>query len=97
METIFQQYIIENSNTDVYKNIYKTDIDKLHVSNRIKNVLKRNGIETIGDILDYPIQNLTKIKHFGDKSKRELSICLDNLPSSSDVWLWVNLLFGSQV
>ena len=76
METIFQQYIIENSNTDVYKNIYKTDIDKLHISNRIKNVLKRNGIETIGDILDYPIQNLTKIKHFGDKSKRELSICL---------------------
>ena len=76
MESIFQQYIIENSSTDVYKNIYKTDIDKLHVSNRIKNVLKRNGIETIGDILDYPIQNLTKINHFGDKSKRELRICL---------------------
>ena len=31
------------------------------------------------------------------RNHRELSICLDNLPSSSDVWLWVNLLFGSQV
>ena len=31
------------------------------------------------------------------RNHRELRICFDNLPSSSDVWLWVNLLFGSQV
>src|SRR6056297_2248946 len=48
-------------------------IEKLELSVRSLNCLKRDKVNTIGDLLNRPIQELLKIRNFGKKSLKEVN------------------------
>ncbi len=57
---------------DVYSIYDKMKIDELELSVRSLNCLKRDKIETVGDLLRRSEKDLLKIRNFGDKSLREV-------------------------
>src|SRR6056297_532056 len=48
-------------------------IERLELSVRSLNCLKRDKVNTIGDLLNRPIQELLKIRNFGKKSLKEVN------------------------
>lgn len=52
--------------------IYQTPIEKLGLSSRTLNCLKRAHISKVGEILEMSNDELKKIRNFGDKSLEEL-------------------------
>ena len=52
--------------------IYNTTVDKLELSSRTFNSLKRADINKVGDLLEISKSDLLKIRNFGDKSLEEL-------------------------
>lgn len=57
----------------------ETSIEDLDLSLRSFNCLKRAGIDTVGDIVDKTISEMSKIKNFGRKSLTEVTNKLDEL------------------
>ena len=51
---------------------YKYQIERLHLSSRTLNCLKRAGVDTVGQVLETPRDDLLKIRNFGEKSYTEL-------------------------
>ena len=52
--------------------IYQTPIEKLELSPRTLNCLKRAHISKVGEVLEMSDEDLLKIRNFGDKSLVEL-------------------------
>ena len=52
--------------------IYQTPIDKLELSPRTLNCLKRSHISKVGEVLDMSDDDMLKIRNFGEKSLNEL-------------------------
>ncbi len=57
---------------DAYSIYDKMKIDELELSVRSLNCLKRDKIETVGDLLRRSEKDLLKIRNFGDKSLKEV-------------------------
>lgn len=51
---------------------YNITIEELNLSARTLNCLKRTGLDKVGDVLEYPEDELLKIRNFGKKSLNEL-------------------------
>jgi len=68
--------------------IYQISIDRLELSPRTLNCLKRAHITKVGEVLEKDEEELMKIRNFGDKSLRELRAALkaqDLLPEAAAV------------
>ena len=52
--------------------VYQTPIERLELSPRTLNCLKRAHITKVGEVLDLSDEDLLKIRNFGDKSLEEL-------------------------
>ena len=52
--------------------IYQTPIERLELSPRTLNCLKRAHITKVGEVLEMPDEELLKIRNFGEKSLTEL-------------------------
>ena len=48
-------------------------IEKLSISTRTYNCLKRDKIDTIGQLLEYPMKQFTEMRNLGKKSLDELA------------------------
>jgi DNA-directed RNA polymerase subunit alpha len=57
--------------------IYQISIDRLELSPRTLNCLKRAHITKVGEVLEKNEEELMKIRNFGDKSLRELRAALE--------------------
>lgn len=58
---------------------YNTPIEKLDLSSRTLNCLKRSNINKVGQVLEVDEADLLKIRNFGTKSLNELSAKLRNM------------------
>ena len=63
---------VERSSLELSPEIYQTPIDRLELSPRTLNCLKRAHITKLGEVLDMSDDDLLKIRNFGDKSLTEL-------------------------
>jgi DNA-directed RNA polymerase alpha subunit len=63
---------IERSSLVVSPEIFQTPIDRLELSPRTLNCLKRAHITKVGEVLEMADEDLLKIRNFGDKSLTEL-------------------------
>lgn len=59
------------------KKLLKTSLDDLDLSVRAYNCLKGAGLETLGDLVKYDIEELLKFRNFGKKSKSELQAIVE--------------------
>ncbi len=72
-----------NSETDgaaasgIPAEIYNVTVEKLELSSRTLNCLKRAGINKVGEVLERTAAELLKIRNFGDKSLDELRARLE--------------------
>jgi DNA-directed RNA polymerase subunit alpha len=51
---------------------YNVPVERLNLSSRTLNCLKRAGIDKVGEVLDMNRSELLKIRNFGEKSYVEL-------------------------
>jgi DNA-directed RNA polymerase subunit alpha len=51
---------------------YNVQVERLDLSSRTLNCLKRAGINRVGEVLEMNRSELLRIRNFGDKSYREL-------------------------
>ena len=63
--------------------IYQTPIERLELSHRTLNCLKRAHITRVGEVLEMSDEELLKIRNFGEKSLSELRSRLDEQGVSS--------------
>ena len=63
---------IERSSLVVSPEVFQTPIDRLELSPRTLNCLKRAHITKVGEVLEMSDDELLKIRNFGDKSLTEL-------------------------
>jgi DNA-directed RNA polymerase subunit alpha len=63
---------VERSSLVVSPEVFQTPIDRLELSPRTLNCLKRAHITKVGEVLDMSDEDLLKIRNFGDKSLTEL-------------------------
>jgi DNA-directed RNA polymerase subunit alpha len=63
---------IERPSVTVSPEIYQTPIERLELSPRTLNCLKRAHITKVGEVLEMTDDELLKIRNFGDKSLEEL-------------------------
>lgn len=73
---------VERSSDDL-ESIYSFPIEKLKISKRIINSLKRSNINKIGEIVQVDPVTIKNIKNFGKKSFLELKIALNEF----GIWL----------
>lgn len=59
------------------RKLLKTSLDDLDLSVRAYNCLKGAGLETLGDLVKYDIEELLKFRNFGKKSKSELQAVVE--------------------
>ena len=65
------------NNSDIPAEIYNVTVEKLELSCRTLNCLKRAGINKVGEVLERTAAELLKIRNFGDKSLDELRARLE--------------------
>ena len=65
------------NNSDIPAVIYNVTVEKLELSSRTLNCLKRAGINKVGEVLERTAAELLKIRNFGDKSLDELRARLE--------------------
>lgn len=58
---------------------YSDPILVLNLSTRPYNVLKKEGVKTINDLLSYPIENIPKLRNLGAKSIDEITNIINEL------------------
>ena len=68
--------------------IYNITVEKLELSSRTLNCLKRAGVNKVGEVLERTAEELLKIRNFGEKSLEELRARLEenNLPVPDSFW-----------
>lgn len=57
---------------EVKESVLEMNIEDLELSARSSNCLKKAGIKTVGELIDYSELDLMKIKNFGAKSAKEV-------------------------
>jgi len=67
------------SNSDIPAEIYNVTVEKLELSSRTLNCLKRAGINKVGEVLERTAAELLKIRNFGEKSLDELRARLEEI------------------
>ena len=65
------------NNSDIPVEIYNVVVEKLELSSRTLNCLKRAGINKVGEVLERTASELLKIRNFGEKSLHELRARLE--------------------
>ena len=60
------------NNSDIPAEIYNVAVEKLELSSRTLNCLKRAGINKVGEVLEMSDHELLKIRNLGEKSLVEL-------------------------
>ena len=63
---------LERPSLSVSPEVYQTPIERLDLSPRTLNCLKRAHISKVGEVLEMSDEDLLKIRNFGDKSLEEL-------------------------
>jgi len=63
---------LERASLSVSPEVYQTPIERLDLSPRTLNCLKRAHITKVGEVLEMSDDDLLKIRNFGDKSLEEL-------------------------
>jgi DNA-directed RNA polymerase subunit alpha len=63
---------LERPSLSVSPEVYQTPIERLDLSPRTLNCLKRAHITKVGEVLEMSDEDLLKIRNFGDKSLEEL-------------------------
>ena len=58
--------------------LYAMAIERLPISNRILNALKRNKLNMVGEVLEQSTESLTSLRNFGAKSLHELITVLND-------------------
>lgn len=58
--------------------IYNITVEKLELSSRTLNCLKRAGVNKVGEVLERTAEELLKIRNFGEKSLEELRARLED-------------------
>ena len=58
-------------------NLLDTKVEHMDLRDRTINGLKRNGIETLGELLKYSKMGLTRFRHIGDKTIQDIEMELD--------------------
>ena len=54
----------------------KTDYDDIEMSSRLRNVLRRNGFESLEELREYPKEHFIKFRNMGPATLQELyKIC----------------------
>lgn len=76
-----QEEIVEEIEEEVDETDESLDltIEELDLSLRAFNCLKRAGLDTVGQIIEVPVSELTNIKNFGRKSFAEVKEKIENL------------------
>ncbi len=64
--------IAASGKEEAKESIIEMNIDDLELSARSSNCLKKAGIKTVGELIDYSELDLMKIKNFGAKSAKEV-------------------------
>lgn len=56
--------------------VEKTDYDDIEMSSRLRNVLRRNGFESLEELREYPKEHFIKFRNMGPATLQELyKIC----------------------
>ena len=56
--------------------VEKTDYDEIEMSSRLRNVLRRNGFESLEELREYPKEHFIKFRNMGPATLQELyKIC----------------------
>ena len=50
----------------------KTDYDDIEMSSRLRNVLRRNGFESLEGLREYPKEHFIKLRNMGSTTLQEL-------------------------
>ena len=58
--------------------VYNITVEKLELSSRTLNCLKRAGVNKVGEVLEHTAEELLKIRNFGEKSLEELRARLED-------------------
>ena len=54
----------------------KTDYDDIEMSSRLRNILRRNGFESLEGLTEYPKEHFIKFRNMGQATLQELyQIC----------------------
>lgn len=69
----------EDEEEDETEKLLALTLEELDLSLRAFNCLKRAGLNTVGEILEVPVNELTKIKNFGKKSFLEVKEKIEGL------------------
>jgi DNA-directed RNA polymerase subunit alpha len=59
--------------------LYNMPVDRLDLSVRTMNCLRRGGIETVGQVISKGEKGLMALRNFGEKSNQEIEECLREL------------------
>ena len=70
---------LDTSNLPVASEVYLMPIERLDLSSRTLNCLKRAKLDRVGQVLDLSSEDLLAIRNFGQKSLEELQVKLDEL------------------
>jgi DNA-directed RNA polymerase subunit alpha len=70
---------LDTSNLPVASEVYLMPIERLELSSRTLNCLKRAKLDRVGQVLDLSSEDLLAIRNFGQKSLEELQGKLDEL------------------
>ncbi|CAI8031530.1 DNA-directed RNA polymerase subunit alpha [Geodia barretti] len=70
---------LDTSNLPVASEVYLMPIERLDLSSRTLNCLKRAKLDRVGQVLDLSSEDLLAIRNFGQKSLEELQGKLDEL------------------
>lgn len=76
---VFEEEVEVEEEVDEENLILEKPIEDLDLSLRSYNCLKRANINTVGDILEYDVAELKKIRNFGKKSFTEVENKIDEL------------------
>lgn len=78
--------------------IYLNDkIEKLNMSNRLYNRLRRAGIDTVEKLLDFPTDKWTEIRNLGTKSIEEVITLVDSIKLGNGEYLFINEEYVQEV
>jgi len=50
----------------------KTDYDDIEMSSRLRNILRRNGFESLEELREYPKEHFIKFSNMGQATLQEL-------------------------
>ena len=78
-EKEYQQSIMKDKKEDTKEQVLKMTLEDMDLSVRSYNCLKRSGINTVEDLTQYSMEDMTKVRNLGRKSLEEVKNKLKSL------------------